>query len=261
MGNTLEKWRTDENALDVERRLMNEALARLSQAAKKEDPRRRVDRVAKDPAGRLIFGLDLTGSRQHSLKQARIATTAMFDAVKSIGAVAVKLVYYRGTDVCRASTWHDDPGVLSETMHRLSCETGVSQIARLLRFTLAEKERLSGLVFVGDHCEDDPQELRQLAQMLGQKSIPLFMFHECADHDERSLEAKPVFKFMASASGGVYCEFKPDSGAVLGELLSSVAAFSAAGVEGVKLAAPPRTPEARHLHGRLLLLGPATEKI
>jgi hypothetical protein len=220
-----------------------------------------LDWFAKGRAGRLIFGLDLTGSRQHSLNQARTATTAMFDAIKSIGAIAVKLVYYRGTDVCRASAWHDDPDVLSETMLRLSCETGVSQIARVLRFVLAEKERLSGVIFVGDHCEDDPGELRRLAQMLGRKSIPLFMFHECADHDERSLEAKPIFKSMAAASGGVYCEFKPDSGAILRELLSSVAAFSAAGVEGVKQAALPRTAEARQLHRQLLLLGPATEKV
>ena len=36
-------------------------------------------------------------------------------------------------------------------------------------------------------------------------------------------------------------------------MLSSVAAFTAAGVEGVKQTPLPRTPEARQLQGRLLL--------
>lgn len=242
MNNKLEKWHNDEKALDVERRLMNEALARLNEV--KYEPR---------PAGQIIFGLDLTGSREPSLHHARIATAAMFDAIKAIGKVAVKLVYYRGTNECRASKWHGDPATLSRSMLTLSCETGLTQIARLLRLALAEKEKLSGMVFVGDHCEDDGDELLGLAQTLGKKSIPLFMFHECADHDERSLAAKPIFKSMANASGGVYVEFKPDSGAVLREMLANVAAFSAAGVEGVRKIAMPETPEARQLQGRLLL--------
>ena len=177
----------------------------------------------------------------------------MFDTIKAIGAVAVKLVYYRGTNECRESQWHDDPATLGRSMLTLSCEVGQTQIARLLRLVLAEKGKLSGVVFVGDHCEDDADELLGLAQTLGRKSIPLFLFHECADHDKRSLAAKPIFKRMAEMSGGVYVEFKPDSGNVLREMLANVAAFSAAGVEGVRRIALAETPEARELQGRLLL--------
>jgi aspartate oxidase len=108
-------------------------------------------------------------------------------------------------------------------------------------------------VFVGDHCEDEEDELVQLAGKLREKQIPLFMFHECADYDERSLLAKPVFRRMAEMTGGVYVEFKPDSGDVLRELLPTVAAFSAAGAEGVERIAMPVTPEARQLRSRLLL--------
>ncbi len=244
MSGWLEKQRKDNNALGIERQLMNEALARLRQAESETRAR-----------GRLIFALDLTGSREHSLRQARIATAAMFDAIKAIGRVAVRLVYYRGAKECRASEWHDDPGVLAESMRRLSCKTGQTQIARVLRMALAEDEKVSGVVFVGDHCEDDADDLVKLAQTLGQRSVPLFVFHECADHDQHSLKARPVFERMAEASGGVYVEFRPDSGAVLRELLANVAAFSAAGAEGVRQVALPETPEARKLHGRLLLLG------
>ena len=220
------------------------ALEKLRQAEVSGISRRR---------GRLIFGLDLTGSREKSLQQARIATSAMFDTIKAFGAVAVKLIYFRGTDECRESKWYDDPAILSESMRGLSCETGETQIARLLRCVLSEEEIISGVVFVGDHSEDDPCELLKLAHALGQRSMPLFIFHECADHDERSLQAKPIFKQMAAASNGAYMEFRPDSGATLREMLTSVAAVSAGGVEGLERLALPKTSEARRLRGRLLL--------
>jgi len=245
MTNQLEKWRDDEKALAVERQLMKDALAQLGQVE-----RRTGVGLA---AGRLIFGLDLTGSREHSLQHARIATAAMFDTIRNLGAVAVKLVYYRGNDECKAGEWRTDPAIVSRFMLGLSCEAGYTQIERMLRFVLAEEQRISGFVFVGDHCEDNPAILYELAQALERRSIPLFVFHECADKDERSLQAKPIFKRMAELSGGVYVEFKPDSGAVLRELLSSVAAFSAGGTEGVERMALPRTSEARQLRGRLLL--------
>lgn len=245
MSNQMDKWHEDEKALAVERRLMNEALAQLGQAELKYSARR--------SAARLIFGLDLTGSREPSLRQARIATAAMFDTIKAFSAVAVKLIYYRGTDECRESRWYDDPEILSQSMRKLSCERGGTQIGRLLQRAVDEKEATSGVVFVGDHCEDDPDELFELAQALRRRSTPLFVFHECADHDEWSLKAKPVFKRLAELSGGVYVEFKPDSGVVLKELLSGVAIFSAAGAEGIERMALPTTPEARQLRGHLCL--------
>jgi hypothetical protein len=235
-------------ALDDEWRLMNAALERLGQVeAREQSPARR--------GGRLIFGLDLTGSREPSLRHARVATAAMFDTIKALGAVAVKLVYYRGSE-CRAGEWQDDPGVVSAAMMRLSCKSGYTQIRKVLRHALNEKEPLSGLVLIGDHCEstDDGYELDDLAVKLGQKGIPIFVFHECSDHDKPSLEARPIFEHMAKVSGGVYTEFKPDSGAILRELLATVAVFSAAGHEGLKQVGQPLTPEARQLRGSLLLL-------
>jgi hypothetical protein len=250
MNNALDRYRSEGGSLSPVRRRMKEALARLGESEPQETRR-----------GRLIVALDLTGSREHSLKQARIATASMFDAIKSLGAVAVKLVYYRGDDECRASQWQTDPEILSRSMRGLSCEAGNTQIARVLRLALGEDAPVAGLVFVGDHCEDDPNELRRLATALGRRPLPLFVFHECADDDDRSLSAKPVFKLMAEASGGAYVEFKPDSGTVLRELLASVGAHAAAGVDWVRRAGRVETPQARQLQSRLLLLpGPAGGK-
>lgn len=245
MGNALERLRESERALEDERRLLNDALQRLGETEQRRVVRR---------TGRLIFGLDLTGSREPGLKRARIATAAMFDAIRNFGSVAVKLIYYRGTDECRETQWCDDPEVLRRSMLKLSCERGNTQIAKLLRAALAETERLSGVVFIGDHCEEYDDDLIGLACCLGKKSVPLFLFHECDDRNSWSLRAKPLFKAMAKASGGVYVEFKPDSGDVLKELLPTIAAFSAAGVEGLDRIELPQSSQARHLQESLRLM-------
>ncbi len=247
MSNAIEKLRNGENALDAERSRMNEALQRLGKTEERRIARR---------TGRLIFGLDLTGSREVGLKQARVATAAMFEAVRSFGSIEMKLVYYRGALECRESQWSADVGVLCRSMLRLSCENGSTQIARLLWRVLREREKLSAAVFVGDHCEDIPEVLLGLAEKLRDRGTPLFVFHECSDHDPWSLDAKPLFRRMAEISGGVYVEFKPDSGEVLKELLASIAAFSTAGMEGLGRIAAPATAEARQLReGLRLMLG------
>lgn len=248
MSNWLEKWRGGDTALTPERRAMEQALARLEKV-QAPDPQ-----AEAQAAGRLAFVLDLTGSRRASLLNARIATAAMFDTVKAIGAIAVKLIYYRGTSECKAGPWEVDPAAVSRVMQRLSCVTGTTQIARALRHVLGEEEHLAGVVFIGDHCEDDPDELAQLAAALGQRRIPVFVFHECQDGDIRAHDAKSVFQSLAEVSGGVYCEFQPGSGAVLNELLSTLGAFSVAWQQGVKEVGPATTPQARQLQERLLLL-------
>src|SRR4051812_8649862 len=109
-------------ALDDEWRSMNAALERLGQGEAKRatlDARR---------SARLIFGLDLTGSRQAGLRQARLATPAMFTTMKAIGSGAVKLAYFPGPD-CKAADWKDDPAVVDRLMLRLSTETGSTQLA------------------------------------------------------------------------------------------------------------------------------------
>jgi hypothetical protein len=226
---------------------MNAALERLGQAEVK-------GRVREARAGaRLLFGIDLTASREKSLREARIATAAMFNVLKSIAAdrLAMKLVYYRGREV-KASGWERNADVLRRAMEKLSCKAGCTQIGGVLRMALREKEKLSALVLVLDHCEEDGCELDDLASSLGEKRSPIFVFHDCADGNSLALEAQPIFEGMAEVSGGAYCPLGADSGDALFELLSMVAAFSAAGSEAVKRV-PQFTPEARQLQARLLL--------
>jgi hypothetical protein len=245
MSHAISRRTSDERALNAERELLNKALADLDH----------VERVIakKRERGRVVFALDLTASRERTLDQARIATAAMFNAIKAVGEVALKFVYYRGTNECKASSWHSDPEALCQSMLRLTCESGRTQIARVLGMVLAEKQRLSAVVFVGDQCEEDSARLETLAKALGEKAIPIFVFHECADDNDRSLSAKPIFKLLARASGGLYLELKADSGAALRETLSTVAAFSAGGVEGLGQMALPASSEVRKLRQSLML--------
>jgi hypothetical protein len=109
-------------------------------------------------------------------------------------------------------------------------------------------------VFIGDVVEEKPGELGELAASLGKRHIPLFVFHDYGGRDVEAVErAGPVFDRLAELSGGAYCPFGAGSAAALRELLSTVAAFSAGGIEAVKQVPQVTTPEARQLRTRLLL--------
>lgn len=247
MGSMIEKIRSGNAALDTQRRLMNEALARLGH------PTNRVT-TARPPA-RIIIGIDLTGSREARLLEARVAMASMLDVVRNAGRIMLKLFYYRGTDEsCSTRRWYEDIDTLSAMVLQLSCESGMTQIVPMFQQILREPERLSAVVFIGDHCEEDWGQLLGLAAELGKKSVPLFMFHECADRDYESLNVKPLFKRMAEVSGGLYAEFKPNSGEALKEMLSSIAALSSGGSVALERLAPPKSLEARQLRGDLRLM-------
>jgi hypothetical protein len=239
-------------SLDDQWKSMNAALAKLGMAEGTKPNRR---------GGRIMIALDLTSSRESGLREARIATAAMFEVVQSIGAgaLAVKLVFYRGQE-CKASGWERNAGVLRRAMEKLSCKAGYTQIARVLRLALAEKEPVAALVFVGDSCEEQPEELAELAETLGEKDTPVFLFHDLNGRDvEAARAAAPIFAHIAEASGGAYCPFGTASAGALREALASLAVFSTAGAEGVKQIEAPRTPGARLLQARLML-GPAHEE-
>jgi hypothetical protein len=102
-------------------------------------------------------------------------------------------------------------------MMKLSCKTGITQIGCVLRRALNENEKLSAVVYVGDYCEEEAGELLPLAQRLGARQVPLFIFQENGGNgtDNDFAYARSIFRGLAEASGGVHLEFRPDSGNVL----------------------------------------------
>ena len=177
-------------------------------------------------AGRLLFAMDATMSRQPTWDLALSLQADMFRAVKQIGGLAVQLVYFRGYDECRSSRWVADPEALARLMTTVSCQGGHTQIGKVLTHARREtdRERVQALVYVGDCMEENVDALCAQAGELALLGLPLFLFQE--GHDSRAAAA---FREMARLTRGAYCRFDQGSAGQLRDLLTAVAAYAAGG--------------------------------
>jgi hypothetical protein len=205
--------------------------------------------------GRLIFALDATASREGTWDMAAQLQARMFEEAAKIGGLDVQLVYYRGTDEVRHSSWFSDAHELVSRMSTIRCMAGETKIRRVLQHIRAEHERekVSAAIFIGDAMEEPPQELYDTAAGLG---VPVFLFQEgdglalyvdqrgefVREHPPQTVEQ--IFRELARLTGGAYGKFNAGAAAQLGELLRAVAAFA---VGGFTALADLRTESARKL--------------
>src|SRR5687768_9116709 len=130
-----------------------------------------LDKLARTPAlrtggaGRLIFAMDATASREPSWDRACQIQAEMFKETAALGGLEVQLVYYRGFGECKASKWADSADKLLRAMTGVRCLGGATQIRRVLQHAIKETEgrKVNALVFVGDCMEEDIDELCDLA--------------------------------------------------------------------------------------------------
>ncbi len=179
-----------------------------------------------DRAGRLVFALDATMSRQPTWDMAVRLQADMFREAASVGSLDIRLVYYRGLNECRATEWISDPAKLATLMSRIACEGGQTQIRRVLMDARKEAKRdgVRAIAFVGDAMEESCRCACAVAGELGLLKVPVFMFQE--GHDA---VAEQAFREVARLSGGAFCRFDPGAAAQLRELLRAVAAYAAGG--------------------------------
>ena len=184
--------------------------------------------LALNTRGRLIFALDATASRQPSWDTACALQAQMFDEVATIG-IDVQLVYFRGSE-CQASSWVSNARALAALMEKIGCQTGYTQIGKVLAHTQREHDRqkVRALVFVGDAMEEKATDLYRLSDELARRIIPCFMFQEGDDP-----EAMRAFKEIARLTKGAYCRFSPGAPSELAELLRAVATYAAGGVQAL----------------------------
>ena len=177
-------------------------------------------------AGRLIFAMDATASREPTWDQACKIQGDMFTATEGLGGLEIQLAFYRGFGEFEASPWLADSKALVKRMTAVACLAGETQIAAVLRHTLAETRRrkVNAVVFVGDACEEGIDGLAALAGQLGLAGVPVFVFHEGGEPG-----ARRVFEEIARLSHGAYCPFDAGSADMLRDLLAAVAAFAAGG--------------------------------
>ena len=203
--------------------------------------RSRVDKflagVSTRPAsrGNLVFALDATASRERTWDTACQLQARMFQEVATIGSLSMQLVYFRGAQdlggECKASRWVDNPVDLASIMTKIRCDAGYTQIDRILGHVAREASRhkVSALVFVGDACEEDRDQLIEPAKQLAQLGVPAFMFQE---GNERL--ARGRFQEIARITRGVYLAFDQGAARQLSELLRAVAAFSVGGTTALE---------------------------
>jgi hypothetical protein len=151
----------------------------------------------------------------------------MFREAASAGGLDLQLVYYRGVDECKASTWVSDPARLGKIMSAIMCRSGETQIGRVLDHAAKETKLLpvSALVFVGDAFEEQADTVIPAAHELGRLGVHAFMFQE---GDLRV--AQKAFRQIADVTKGAYCRFDQGSARQLAELLRAVAVFAAGGM-------------------------------
>jgi hypothetical protein len=101
----------------------------------------------------------------------------MFQTVAGIGGLSVQLVYYRDRSECRTSKWVTDPNHLASLMTGIDCRAGYTQIGKVLSHAKRKTNllKVAALVFVGDACEEEEDELIPLAHDLGQLGLPVFI--------------------------------------------------------------------------------------
>ncbi|MEJ1158764.1 VWA domain-containing protein [Prosthecomicrobium sp. N25] len=181
-------------------------------------------------AGRLIFALDATMSRQPTWDLATELQAEMFDEALKAGGLAVSLVYFRGLGECRASRWVSDSAALKSMMARIDCRAGHTQIGRVLTHAVetARENRVAALVYVGDAMEENPDDLAAAAGELALLGVRTFLFQE--GHDP---VAERTFREIARVTGGAHVRFEPGAARRLGELLRAVAAYAAGGLKAL----------------------------
>ena len=91
--------------------------------------------------GRLVFGIDATGSRQTTWDTACQLQGKMFHEVAIVGGLDIQLVYYRGLCECSHSRWVSDGRALAGLMEKIDCRTGHTQIHKILSHCAKENRR------------------------------------------------------------------------------------------------------------------------
>ena len=186
--------------------------------------------LAPGSKGRLIFALDATMSRQPTWDMACALQADMFREAASLGSLDIRLIYYRGLNECRASSWISDSAHSATLMGKIDCRGGNTQIGKVLSEARREATAsgVRAVVFVGDAMEENVDDLCVKAGELGLLKVPVFMFQE-----GRDAAVEQAFREIARLTGGAWSRFDPGAAAQLRELLRAAAAYAAGGREAL----------------------------
>jgi len=194
--------------------------------------------------GRLVFAMDATMSREPSWDRAIGIQSEMFNAAADLGGLDVQLVWFRGFGEFSASKWASDAKSLGQSMTRVGCRGGHTQIGRVLTHALQETKRskVNALVYVGDCVEENVDDLAAMAGQLGLLGLPAFMFQDGGD-----TTSGRAFQEIARLTGGAYCHLDASSAARLKDLLRAVAVYASGGHSALTRLGPKQSREVQQL--------------
>ncbi len=185
----------------------------------------------KENAGRLLFAMDATASREHAWDMACQIQADMFMSTQEMGALEISLCYYRGYNEFHFMDWTNNAARLRDQMLQVRCLAGHTQIKRTLEHAIntCVKQKIKAVVLVSDSFEEPIDQVGQVAGKLGMLNVPRFVFHE--GHDPA---AKTAFQHIAQLTNGAYCPFDQNSVSQLKDLLCAVAAFAVGGLSALE---------------------------
>jgi hypothetical protein len=195
--------------------------------------------------GRLIFALDATMSRRAMWDLAQGLQARMFQAAADLGGLDVQLVYYRGYNECRASSFVSGGEGLATLMSKIDVRGGTTQIVKVLRHagTEARRAKVGALVFIGDAFEEAAEAAYSAAGEMALAGVKAFMFQE----GDNPIAGR-VFAEIARLTGGAYSAFDAGAAKRLEALLRAAAAYAAGGRAAL-------TAQAKSNEAARLLLG------
>lgn len=184
-----------------------------------------------DSAGRLLFAMDATASRENTWDMACQIQADMFMSTQLIGSLEISLCYFHGYNEFKHFSWTRQAKILRDQMLQVRCLAGQTQIKRTLEHAVStcSKQKIKAVVFIGDCCEESVDEIAIAAGKLGVLGVPVFIFHE--GHDP---QAKQAFQHIAQLTNGAYCAFDQNSVAQLKDLLCAVAAYAVGGLQALQ---------------------------
>lgn len=175
---------------------------------------------------RIGFLIDATASRAQTWVHAQKIQSQMFDAVSTIGPLALRLVHFGGGAVIDQG-WMNCSQEITTEMNKVECVTGLTQYHPALRVFLDDSARPDAIILIGDMFEEDSNEIAPLAQMLRDAGVKVFTFLEGDDEN-----AARAFASLSSKTGGMFARFGTDL--PLRDLCEGVALLTAGGQRAAK---------------------------
>ncbi|NTU49794.1 MAG: VWA domain-containing protein [Desulfobulbaceae bacterium] len=193
--------------------------------------------------GRLLYVVDATASRETFWEHTQNMMNDLFSAVgEASGVLSVQLCWFLGQKTLH-SKWHKDPESLKKIMRQVSCDGGMTQMAKAFGYAADEsqKEKIDVVIYVGDSCEENEEDVVRRAASLSKTGSKLFLLDD-KDHSTcRHANTLRIFVSTCETAGGIYTAFDKKAISDLREFFKVSAVYATGGKKAVQ--ALPETPK------------------